>query len=440
MANKKIDKIKSSVFSRGMSLAKLSLSAGAQMAGQSLANIGRTPEERQQVWKDFFKKQTALFADEVGMLKGSLLKAGQLLSVYGEHFFPPEVTEILRSLHSESVPVTWRAMENLLEERLGDRVYELDIEEEAFAAASLGQVHLATVRATGERIALKIQYPNVERAIDSDLRLVKLFLNSSRLLPSDFKLEPLFEEIRDVLQQESDYTREATLMDRYRELLAGDPRFVIPRVLERYSGPRLLATSFEPSVRADAPELKEWPQERRNGLSRNFLELFFNELFKWHFIQTDAHTGNFGFRLGATPADDRIVLYDFGATRAYESDFMSQYTGLIATSVKEDWRTFNEIAQRMKFLFPDDPQELIQLFEDIFKISVEPFHDTVYDWAASDLPQRSVEMTMTIIKKYPLRPPPRQLIFINRKTAGVFTILSLLGAKMNTRDLMARFI
>ena len=439
MAPKKLDKIKSSVFSRGFAMAKLSVSAGAQMAGQSIGNLVRDPEQRKLVWKEFLSQQTSLFAQEVSQLKGSLLKAGQLLSIYGEHFFPPEINEVLRSLQSESAPLKWSVIEEILKERLGEKYSELDVEEDSYAAASLGQVHLATIKATGRRLALKIQYPNVDVSIDSDLKMLKWFLNASRILPADLNLEPIFDEIRDVLKQEANYLREADLMDEYNQRLGPDPRFVIPKVHRQYSSEKLLATQFEPSVRVDSRVVAGISQERRNNLSLALLDLFFKEIYQWHLVQTDAHTANFGIRLNSS-GQDQVVLYDFGATRKYPSEFMQNYTGLINAAFKNEHEEFVSLSLKLQFLLDSDPSELKEKFEDIFMMSVEPFANTDYDWGNSELPSRSMNRTMELIKGYPLRPPPRELIFINRKTAGVFTLLSLLKAKLNTHNLMNSYV
>ena len=93
---KTLNKIKSSVFSRTMSLAKLSINAGAQMAGQGLTSLLQEKEEKQLKWNAFLKNQAKSFSQEIGELKGSLMKAGQMLSMYGEYFFPEEINLFLK--------------------------------------------------------------------------------------------------------------------------------------------------------------------------------------------------------------------------------------------------------------------------------------------------------------------------------------------------------
>src|SRR5690606_19398227 len=117
------------------------------------------------------QNQAALLSNELGELKGSLMKAGQMLSMYGEHFLPPEANALLKSLQQDSRPLLWEAIEPHLKKYLPEeKLAELEIEKDALACASLGQVHRARIKATGEMICLKIQYPQVDKAIDSDLK------------------------------------------------------------------------------------------------------------------------------------------------------------------------------------------------------------------------------------------------------------------------------
>ena len=111
ITKKKLDQIKSSLFSRTMSLAKLSLNAGAGIAGQSLSGLFQTQEKKTENWNAFLSAQAQIFTKEVGELKGSIMKAGQMLSMYGEYFFPPEVNQFLKSLQQDSPALKWEAID-----------------------------------------------------------------------------------------------------------------------------------------------------------------------------------------------------------------------------------------------------------------------------------------------------------------------------------------
>ena len=105
-------------------------------------------------------------------------------------------------------------LSNYLSEEL---LNELEISAEPIGTASMGQVHLAIVKSTGQKIALKIQYPDLESAIDSDVKALKTLLQFSQLIPSELKLDPVFEEIKIMLHQELDYKKEADWTKLYYE-------------------------------------------------------------------------------------------------------------------------------------------------------------------------------------------------------------------------------
>lgn len=451
---KGLNKIKSSVFSRGMSIAKLTIQTGASVAQHGVVTLLKSKEEKETTWKQLLLSQASSISSELGELKGSLMKAGQMLSMYGEHFLPREANELLKSLQSDSPPLTWTAIEPTLKKNLSPEKLELlEIEKEALASASMGQVHRARIKATGESIVLKIQYPNVDRAIDSDLKAIRTLLNTMKLLPKDFNLNPLFEEVREMLVQETNYELEATLTEEYFARLQDDSRFVVPKVHREFSGPKILALSFERGLRVDDSLIQSLPQERQNKLALNFLDLYFKEVFQWGVVQTDPHSGNYRIRIDPQ-GRDQLVLLDFGATRTYPESFLNSYRRMIKGALYNNRDLFTQAAMDLKFIEDHDNNDLRKIFEDFCFESVEPFieahdprnlyqqidSDGNYDWKNTDLPQRLSRKVFQIIRQFQWRTPPREIIFLDRKTGGVFIFLSILKAKIRGRDLLLKYL
>jgi len=451
---KELNKIKSSVFSRSLSMAKMTLNAGASLAGHSLKNSFSSKEDKANSWKSFVKNQAQVMSQELGELKGSLMKAGQMLSMYGEHFLPPEANQFLKGLQSDSPALKWAAIEPVLKKNLSaDQLTQLDIETEALSCASLGQVHRARIKATGEEIVLKIQYPNVDKAIDSDLTALKSLLSILKLVPKDLDMDPLFHEVHEMLVQETDYDLEARLTQDFYDRLRGDNRYVVAKVYPQFSNRRVLAISYEPSFRADSQEVQTLPDERRNLIALDFLDLYLKELFYWQTVQTDPHIGNYGIRLNSS-GRDQIVLYDFGATRTYSPEFMIPYQRMISAALDADEQALRSAAQELQFLDPNDKAELKALFEEFCFEFVEPFltpddprlppkvMDAVgnYDWKNTDLPQRLSRKVFAVIRQHAWRTPPREVIFLDRKTGGVFIFMSVLRARCQGRPLLLRYL
>lgn len=449
-----LDRIKSSVFSRSVSLAKITFQAGASIVHHKVTSSVKTKELKDESWKRLLQNQASLISSELGELKGSLMKAGQMLSMYGEHFLPAEANQLLKSLQSNSIPMSWEAIEPTLKKNLSQEKLDLlEIDHEALASASMGQVHRARIKASGENIVLKIQYPHVDRAIDSDLRALRTLLGTLKLLPKDVNFDPIFAEVREMLVQEIDYELEAKLTENFFNLLKDDPAYVVPRVIREFSGPKILATTFEHGIRADDPLIQSLPQERRNKIALKFLDLYFREIFEWGVVQTDPHSGNYLIRINAQ-GDDQLVLFDFGATRSYEKDFIIPYRQMVKGSLLNDRELFLKAALDLRFIHEQDTAELKKLFEEFCLEMVEPFiayedprntqgriaADGTYDWKNSDLPQRLSKKIFQIIRSHTWRTPPREIIFLDRKTGGVFIFLSILRAKIRGRDLLLKYI
>lgn len=441
--SKKLKQIKTSALSRSLSLAKLGLSAGIKYASTKITN---TPLD------EFLNSQAIQLAKELGELKGSAMKAGQMLSMYGEHFLPPEANKVLKTLQSDSPPIEWNVMKKYLETYLDHQLIdELDIHTEPIGSASMGQVYLAIVKATGEKIALKIQYPNVEKAIDSDVSAIRRILSLAKILPSGIDTTGIFEEIKTMLRQELDYVSEAQLTEDYAKLVGNDQRFIVPKVFSRYCTSKVLATEYIEGLKADHPIIQNLSQARRNSLAESFLDLYFKELFLWRLVQTDPHLGNYKVQLDSK-GQDKIVLLDFGATKLFANEFLSSYKKMIKGAIDNDDVSFFAGAEGLGFITKTDSAEYIEVFKKFCHETVEPFWDYsdvrntakkvkpdgTYNWKTNDLPTRVVKSAFQF-RKFELRTPPQDLLFLDRKTAGVFMFLNSLNAEINARKIITPY-
>ncbi|MGH8505313.1 MAG: ABC1 kinase family protein, partial [Stenotrophobium sp.] len=335
-AKDSISVLKTRPLERNIALTRLGLGAGAKIAFHSVANIFRGDIRRDQADREFFARQAQILADELGQLKGSVMKAGQMLSLYGQYFLPEEAVDILSGLQDDSPPVQWRVVAPVLERCIGkSRLGELEVDEQPIAAASLGQAHRAWRKRDGFPLCVKIQYPGVANAIDSDIKTLSRLLLMTRLTPKDMDLTPVFSEVREMLLREVDYYAEAKFTQTFAENLAGDRRFAVPKIFPEYSGNMVLTSSFEEGVSVRDEIVTALPQARRNRLARSFLELFLREFFDWRLLQSDPHFGNYRLRLDDA-GNDRIVLLDFGATRRFEPTFVANYSDIVAGAIDGD--------------------------------------------------------------------------------------------------------
>ena len=447
-----IDGLETRPLFRNLALSRLGVGVGVRLGGHLLANVFRSDGGRIAADGDFYRDQARALAAELGRLKGSAMKAGQLLALFGQQFLPPEALAILSQLNEMARPISWPALAPALRRAIGrERMAELDIDETPIGAASLGQVHRARRRSDGAELALKIQYPGVADAIDSDVQSLQRLLMLSRLAPHDLDLQPMFAELKRLLRHEADYARERAFTEEYARRLSGDRRFVVPRIYPEYSGPRVLAMSFEDGLGAQDAAVQQLPLARRNRFAASLIELFLAEFFDWGMVQTDPNFGNYRFRLDAD-GNDRIVLLDFGATRRFSPRFVDGYRDIVCGALFRDRPRLVRGASDLQMLRLDLPQPVLDGYARACEIIVEPFnrHGSdgtpaallnaagAYRWADSDMLGRAAAATARSTMTVHFRLPPPELVFLHRRLMGTFLMLGALGAEFNARDLMLR--
>lgn len=442
--------LKTGALERNIALTKLGFGAGTKIVAHSIANLFRGEISRSQSDRDFYKRQAEILRDELGQLKGSVMKAGQMLSLYGQYFLPEEAVTVLSQLQDDTPAVSWRVVGPVLERALGRaRLAELDVEQTPMAAASLGQAHRARRKRDGLEVVVKIQYPGVADAIESDIKTLSRLISMSRLAPKGLDLNPIFAELREMLHREVDYAAERSFTESFGQRLADDPRFVVPRVLSEYSSDQVLTTTYEHGHHVKDAAVQGLSLERRSALGRAFISLFVNELFAWRMVQTDPHFGNYRIRPGAD-GQDRIVLLDFGATRVFGHGFVENYASIVRGGVARDPGQIVRGAVGIGLMSEDFPQETLDAFCQMCEMITEPFAGSEsgripprllnergeYKWADSDLPMRAGQLAAkNAFSKY-FRVPPREIVFLHRRLSGVFIMLATLRAELDARPLL----
>lgn len=451
-----LQQVRSGALLRGLGLASAGMRMGARLGSYSLESLFAFGGQRQERRQRMLAEQARLLADELGRLKGSVMKVGQLLALYGEQFhLPEEAVEALRTLQADSPPLAWSALEPVLRAELGEtRLAELEVDPEPLAAASLGQVHRARHRIDGRALCIKIQYPGVAEAIDSDLDTMGLLLMFSQMLPIGFDSRELLGEIRGMLHQEVDYRLELAAVRQFRELLAGDDRFRVPEPFPEYSNQRVLTLSYEPGLPVESPDVQALDQSRRNRLSEAALDLFLREFFEWGLVQTDPHFGNYRVQLGPTSDQDRLVLLDFGAVRHFSDAFLRAYYEMVRGAFWKDKERVRQAAVTLNFLPESATASTADNLAEMCFLVVEPFEapddegpgrawrtaDGAYRWGASDLPKRVALAASKASLSFSFRVPPKEFLFLHRKLGGVFVFLATLDAELDARPLLRRYM
>lgn len=450
-----IDNLKTSGFERRMSIAKTSLNIGRRWAGNSVSGMFMDKEARAVRNQVFMEAQANYVAEELGKLKGSVVKIGQMLAMYGEHILPPEITRALQTLNDDTATLAWPRIEQTLRRTLGEKFNELEINQVPIGTASLAQVHRATVKATGEDVVLKIQYPGVADAIDSDLALFKRLLKVSNVVPQTRALDTWFEEIRDLLHREVDYNVEAATTERFYGRLQDDPRYAVPRINRDFSSKRLLCMTFESGVSVTSEALQALPQERRNAIGQSAIEIMMQEIFVWGEMQTDPNFGNYLVRISDNPEHlDKLVLLDFGAIRQFDHNLLTIAHGLLRAGYHHDHQAMMTAMTGYEF-FDSMSQKVSSDIASIFLLATEPFSNVAtnpdipaavldeqkrYIWANSKLHSRISAAASRAMQSFEFNLPPKEFMFISRKFIGAYTFLTVIDAHTNPDKLVKPFL
>ncbi len=376
-------------------------------------------------------------AARLARLRGAAMKLGQLVSLHGDDVLPPEFAQALAVLRAQAAPMPAQQVRRALGREYGKGWEKrfARFEWEPVAAASIGQVHRATAR-DGRVLALKIQYPGVARSITSDVDNVAVLLRLFNLLPLGIDVAGTAEEAKRQLAQEADYESEGRLLESYARRVADEPRLVVPRVHWDLTTPRIMAMDYmegEPleSVRSE-------PAAARNAVGTLLEGLLFRELFEFRFMQTDPNFANYLYR----PEGHRVVLLDFGATRTFDADFVANYARITRAVIDGDRDRVAREAVRIGYAAAGDAPERVQAAVDVIFLVCEPLHHKgPYDFPASDLPARVRDLGYDLmIRRGLVRSPPPQTLFLHRKLVGSFLLLARIGARVDARALVMKYL
>ena len=452
--NDKLKQLKTSSMDRRLSIAKASFLAGTRWAASSAGSMFSSDAEKEKKRKKAMKEQADYLVSEIGKLKGSIVKIGQMMALYGEHFLPEEITQALNTLNNQTVALDWSVIESQLKKQLGSKLNDLTIDPEPLGTASLAQVHRAKRKSDGLELVLKVQYPGVADAIDSDMNLFRNMLKLTRMVPQTREFDQWFDEVREMMHREVDYVIEAATTRRFKQRLKDDSRYIVPTIIDDYCTDRVLCMTFERGVPINSPVMLSLPQERRNKLGEASLEIVVREVFEWGEMQTDPNFGNYLVRLGnGEDQPDQIILLDFGAIRQFDDHLLAIARNLIQAGYQHSSEMMVEAMTGYEF-FDSIPQSIKPDMAKVFLLATEAFSSPLnnqqlpagimdehqrYDWKKSQLHSRVMQQASKSMASRYFSVPPKEFMFISRKFIGAYTFMTVIDAKTNVRDMIASF-
>src|SRR3954467_11263415 len=293
-------------------------SSGARYAGTRARNVVRSKDAGAAAIDQRHLEAAERMVDALGQLKGAAMKIGQLASFIDTEFLPPEYRELyqeeLAALRTSAPPMPWKKVSKVLEEEWDEPCEELfeDFDQEAAAAASIGQVHRA-VLPDGRRVAVKIQYPGVADAIRADMQNAGMILRMAKALAPGLDAKAAAAELKERVLEELDYEYEAHNQRTFARGYRGHPFIYVPDVMTRLSTERVLVTEWVDGMGFE--QIKELPQEEKDRFGEIVFRFCFGSIYHLQHFNADAHPGNY-----ILLEDGRVAFLDFGMTKQLDKE------------------------------------------------------------------------------------------------------------------------
>jgi len=374
-------------------------------------------------------------ANELSRMRGAAMKLGQLISMDAGEVLPPELAEIMARLRDQAHFMPPKQLKQVLTSNWGPHwlrsFARFDVH--PIAAASIGQVHRASL-GDGRDVAIKVQYPDIARSIDSDIANVGALIRMSGLLPAGFDLAPYMEEARTQLHEETDYVREGAHLRQFAGLLKDSDTFMLPEFQEDWSTPEILTMTY---LRGDPVEsAADAPQAERNRLAAALIDLTLREVFEFGVMQSDPNFANYR----VDPATGKIILLDFGATRHLDPAMAEGYRHLMRAGLAGDAAALRRAAMELRFIDGGGA------FDDRILAMIGTVFDAIRDRNDFDFTDTTMSRTLNVqgaaaVEAGYVPPPlPMDVLYLQRKFGGMFLLGSRLGAVLPVAELIRRYL
>jgi len=373
------------------------------------------------------KKNVTATVDTLKNLRGAAMKFGQLLSLDETVILSPDLAAIFAQLQSSGYSMTPSQLKKVLNHNWGDDWLKhfkyFDVR--PFAAASIGQVHKATLK-SGEVVAIKVQFPGVKQSIDSDLATLKFIMKTSGMLPENFPLEHYLSQCGDLLKRETNYELEAENINLFSGFLNGSKVIHVPKVYNKLSTDQTLTMSFLEG--RELSNIMEFDQSARDEISLNLIELLFNEIFNFKMVQTDPNLANFLLTRGGKS----ICILDFGACCRVSEDTYRLYKELLSVALSLDLNCIKSFLQEKNFIPQETSMAGTKFLENIISVTInELSKDETFDFQKSKVFQLIVQENLNLyFDLIPSSVLGSDFIFIQRKIFGLILFFRSIGTKL----------
>jgi predicted unusual protein kinase regulating ubiquinone biosynthesis (AarF/ABC1/UbiB family) len=414
---------------------------GLKWAGTRVANRARTDEAAQAAQGARALQTADELVARLGEMKGAAMKLGQVLSTIDFDLVPPgereQFKERLAALRDQAPKAPFKDLRRLMERELGGRLSDhfAQFDEEAIAAASIGQVHRAVTR-DGREVAVKVQYPGVAEAVETDLRNIGLLIPLVKRLAPGLDAKAIAAELRDRVGEELDYELEAQHQRAVARAFRGHPFIRVPAVDTRLSTRRVLVTEL---VRGqDFTRVKQLPEADRDRFGEIVFRFFYGLLMHEDVAAGDPHPGNY-----LLCDDGRVCFLDFGLMRHMAAEYLAAERSLARAVLAGDAEEVHRGLAELGYL-PDPgafhPQRVLEQLT----VAGEWYFTTGFRRLDPEYVRMTIELSSSPRSPYfeEMRQQtiPPQALLLRRMEGLIFSVLGELRAGADWGTLALEYI
>ncbi len=385
-------------------------------------------------------RHAAELAAALGGLKGPLMKVAQIMSTIPDAL-PKEYVAELAQLQADAPPMGWPFVKRRMGTELGPDWQKrfASFEHEAAAAASLGQVHRAMSH-EGERLACKLQYPDMQSAVEADLRQLRLIFSIYERYDRAIVTKDIHAEIAARLREELDYRLEARHMGLYGDMLAREKHVEVPVPVDSLSTGRLLTMSWLDGIPLMAFIKAHGDIEMRNRVAYNMFRAWYVPFYYYGVIHGDPHLGNYTLK-----PDGSVNLLDFGCIRIFGASFVKGVIDLYHALQKNDRELAVEAYESWGFanLTNETIDVLNRWAGFVYGPLLEDRARRIQEKSSGVYGREVAESVHADLRRLGPVKPPREFVFMDRAAIGLGSVFLHLGAEINWhrlfRDLIEGF-
>lgn len=432
MAGKEDKAVPQSRLGRASKVGRALGGQGLKLGGTAATNMLRSREGGKQALERRHLESAENMVKALGGLRGAAIKIGQLASFVDVELLPEEYRDIyqkeLGSLRSSAPPMSWNKVKKVLDsqwDRPIGRIFS-EFDEEAVAAASIGQVHRAILK-DGTEVAVKIQYPDIADALRADMQNAALFLRLGKMIAPGLDAKAVAKELKARVLEELDYELEAQNQRRFARAYRGHPFIVVPEVHTELSRERVLVSDWIDGVGFD--DVLSWNQSERDRFGEIVYRFSFGSIYHLNQLNADTHPGNY-----LAMDDGRVAFLDFGMTKRLSAEQMRMQIAAVTSVLEDDPEAFGVAMEDLGFIRDRENFNVQLLMDHVTRVGgwylngrktkITPKFVMKAIGALSDPRSQYFELTRTANL-------PADELLGRRMETGVLAVLGKLGASAN---------